>query len=1383
MAADPPPTLLMAAAAAEPPPRPHGPVLRLGSHNVNGISTTRAAETAARSWRRAGFHVVLVQEHHLSFHTRTAVARRLAQLGWTLLIAITPSEGQARGGTAIAYRTSLAADGTLTIVGGDGAVQRAATGRHVAAPFRWCGHDLHIASIYLPSGDPTAQRAYITSHLQPLATAAGGRQLIWGGDFNFVPLPHIDRLHHAPGTPHPDIGTQQRWQEAFPTLHDAWRHRHPARRSYTYSRPQAASRLDRIYVSPALLPCVAVCSIQDRTTSDHRPVSLSLIGRTPAELGPGRRRIRLGFASSPDLTAQMQAWLGQEVAAAPDDPHALIAWWPHFKRRLARRCGELHKASKHMSTAAEAAGTQLAQLHARMDDGDATVLPAIVTARQRFAEAARASEADAALRQRQQWLHSGERPCPALTRRLRLPLSSKQIPALRSATGHLITRGTALAQRVADHCAAVSAQPDTTQPAQLEVLAALATGRRLTDEQTAEIGSQVVQPGEVLAALRTTPSGKSPGHDGIPVELWRKFKPTLAPLLARLYTAIVTANALPPRFHEGLIIVIHKSGDPTDPANYRPITLLGTDYRIYAKILARRLIPHLADIIDREQTAFIPGRRIGENVLTLQCLSELLRRQGRSAIAVFCDFRKAYDTIDRGFLFSAMTALGVGAGFLAMVRLLLSQTTASAHVNGWTSTPTASAAGVRQGCPRAPLLYLFIAQALLRLLKARGIGIDAAGMRLTALQYADDTEPLLPSLDRLQSLKDALHTFGSATGQLLNPTKTQVLPIGVVPADLPATSHELRVVSSAKALGVTFGSVADPTASWPGLVAGVERCYTRLAKLPRTFSAFGRGFASAAYGVSKFLYHAEFTSHPPPQHLQRLTTITARIVDRRKGPDDARGFAGLAAWLLPGRPAEGGFGALPWQEHITSRHAWWGVRLILEPNATPWAVVARALLRACAPEVGSHPLGLLVWPADQPVPGRMTLLPQPLRRLHVALASLPRVRDVAPIAPGPWCLAAPLWGNPFFNPVIPPEGPEGPGNPITIDSAFVDLASARVATLGQLLSTHQAVTAALHSAAAYHPVWTARLHGYATFADRHHAAARLGQLVAALPPSWVAAAQAAAADVAAGRLAAPAQQAALGAMLPRLGWQLPGAATPLRLHSFSVRAGTTILTTPAEQRRELERLQPFAEQLQGTLGELRLLLRQLWRLPWENCHKEPYWRLVYDAFPTAARLHLDQPCLCGGAPADRHHHFWTCPVAVAVTTSISAAITEHQPAAPPVTVAQLWLARPPPGVHAGVWQVVCLAAVAAMDSGRRRMYVLNLGPANPPPHPPTIVATCARFAVARFWSNLADFVGLHRVPRRWRPHCPAGHPFIFFDHAAGYFAAARPVVAPTTPPK
>ncbi|KAL4852850.1 Transposon TX1 uncharacterized protein [Chlorella vulgaris] len=841
------------AAAAEQLPRARGPVLRGCSHNCNGLTTVAAVDKACAEWRRSGYHYVLLQEHHLTLLTSVRVRRRLHQHGWTAYLAFSPlgASGRPRAGTGILIRSDLLSNSSLTIVGGEAAIQRAADGRYIAMRVRWSGHNLHMCSIYMPNNS-TQQRQFIAAQLAPLAAAAAGRQLLWGGDFNFAPQPHLDRLGHVAGVPHADVGTAQRWRDALPGLVDVYRVRHPGRRVFTYVNPHSASRLDRFYSSPALLPHIAVCSVRDCCLSDHRPVSLTLVGLLPSGVGPGLRRARLGFFSSPALLLQMTAWLTAQLAEAPADDLAFLLWWPPFKRRWLSKCGELHAASRLMAQGAEAAGDQLAGLHMALDGGDDAVLPAIIAARQRFVEAAAASEVEAATRRRQQWLHAGERPSKPLTRRLRSKRSAAAVPALRSAGGDLLTSGTACAQRVARVFAEVSAQPATAPPAQQE------------------------------------------------------------------------------------------------------------------------------------------------NIMALQCLPHLLRGMAASAVVVFCDFRKAYDTIDREFLFCAMDALGVGAGFLTLTRLLLADTRSRAMVNGFTSTPAAFLAGVRQGCPLAPLLYLFIVQALLQLLKARGIGIPVAGQQLTALQYAADAQALLPSLDAVPSFLAAMATFGAAAGQRLNPAKTSLLPIGDVPAGLPAVVHGLRVVSQATSLGVTFGAAADPAARWPALMDGVGCCFARIASLPR-FSAFGRGFATAAYGVSKLLYHAEFTGHPPEQHMAELMRVTAKVVDRGQAPGDAtRKFAGLAGWALAGRPAGGGFGALPWREHISSRHAWWGLQLLLAPAAVPWVAIA--------PAAGA----------------------------------------------GPLVLGCSLRGNLYFC---------SPNSPTGIDHDFIDFSSAGATSLGQRLHLEQAVAA------------------------------------------------------------------------------------------------------------------------------------------------------------------------------------------------------------------------------------------------------------------------------------------------------------------------------------
>ena len=98
----------------------------------------------------------------------------------------------------------------------------------------------------------------------------------------------------------------------------------------------------------------------------------------------------------------------------------------------------------------------------------------------------------------------------------------------------------------------------------------------------------------------------------------------LYPLLARVFSAVGHLGTIPEEILEGVVSLIFKAGDAASPGNYRPIMLLNTDYRLLAKVLNARLAPVLARTLGPEQSAFLPGRLIGDNVAFLQMLPEVL---------------------------------------------------------------------------------------------------------------------------------------------------------------------------------------------------------------------------------------------------------------------------------------------------------------------------------------------------------------------------------------------------------------------------------------------------------------------------------------------------------------------------------------------------------------------------------------------------------------------------------------------------------------------------------------------------------------------------------------------------------------------------------------
>ena len=94
---------------------------------------------------------------------------------------------------------------------------------------------------------------------------------------------------------------------------------------------------------------------------------------------------------------------------------------------------------------------------------------------------------------------------------------------------------------------------------------------------------------EVKDAIFASATGKSPGPDGLPAEFYREFAPELGEALHGVITEAMSAGELPESLRQGDIILLYKKGDPEEIRNYRPITLLNVDYKIFSRIITNRL--------------------------------------------------------------------------------------------------------------------------------------------------------------------------------------------------------------------------------------------------------------------------------------------------------------------------------------------------------------------------------------------------------------------------------------------------------------------------------------------------------------------------------------------------------------------------------------------------------------------------------------------------------------------------------------------------------------------------------------------------------------------------------------------------------------------------
>ena len=94
--------------------------------------------------------------------------------------------------------------------------------------------------------------------------------------------------------------------------------------------------------------------------------------------------------------------------------------------------------------------------------------------------------------------------------------------------------------------------------------------------------------------------------------------------------------------------------------NWRPISLLNIDYKILTKALSKRIEKYLPKLINSDQTGFVKGRYIGQNIRLLSDIMEYLDAKKTSGLLLFIDFEKAFDSPEWDFITKALNAFNFG---------------------------------------------------------------------------------------------------------------------------------------------------------------------------------------------------------------------------------------------------------------------------------------------------------------------------------------------------------------------------------------------------------------------------------------------------------------------------------------------------------------------------------------------------------------------------------------------------------------------------------------------------------------------------------------------------------------------------------------------------
>ena len=231
---------------------------------------------------------------------------------------------------------------------------------------------------------------------------------------------------------------------------------------------------------------------------------------------------------------------------------------------------------------------------------------------------------------------------------------------------------------------------------------------------------------ETLKAIKQMSNGKTPGADGIPLEVFKHGGDKLAQNLVRLSNVIWDSESVPQEFKDANIIHLYKrKGNRSCCDNHRGISLLATGGKILAKVIANRLASQVAEkILPENQCGFRPGRGTLDMIFTARQIQEKCREQNRDLYMVFIDLTKAFDTVSRDALWQILHKFGCPDKFVNVIKSFHEGMAARVSDEGKLSEPFGVNNGTKQGCVLAPLLFnIFYAAMLLDAFRNNDQGI------------------------------------------------------------------------------------------------------------------------------------------------------------------------------------------------------------------------------------------------------------------------------------------------------------------------------------------------------------------------------------------------------------------------------------------------------------------------------------------------------------------------------------------------------------------------------------------------------------------------------------------------------------------------------------
>jgi len=752
-------------------------VLTLSTFNCRGIQDSFKRKKIFHHLRSIGSDIFFLQETHSTVADESFWKSQWGGHAWF------NSYASNSRGVAILINNSISVDVK--------SIFRDPNGRFMILSIKLNGHHVILTNIYAPNSDDPQFFLDAFAQLDKFDCSS----LIIAGDLNLA-LSDLDyrgsRERHSNAKACDMVNSLI---DEF-NLIDVWRHYHPNLRQYTRHQhnPKVLSRLDYILISENMIGCTYGSKILPGVNSDHSIVKLQF-DIDPNPRGRGYWKLNCNYLrKDADFVKFIKDKIKEfKINNLNNDcnPNSI---WEAFKCTISGYCIEYtSRKKKERSSSKNNLINQINDLHLKLagdlDCDTCTSLAEELKELEHQLNKILDFETDGLItRSRCRWAEEGERSSKYFCNLEKRSCEKKSINRIRIADQTVITDKKHILEEIENYYSTLykyssvngncnDFNDDVTINNFLDSLEM----PKLSNDEKNNL-DQPLSKNEVFQTIKAMNHNKSPGFDGLPVEFYIVFWNDINDMLIDSYNYSFENGHLSLSQRNGIITLLPKKDkDLMEIKNYRPISLLTVDYKIIAKTMANRLKACIGNLIHFDQSGFLKGRNIGNNIRLLLDIIDFTEHNNLPAAVVLLDIQKAFDSVSHEFLFKVLDYLNFGDNFIKWVKTFYSTRKSYVMNNGFLSKSIDMERGIFQGCPISPYLFLCVMETLGCAIRndsnIKGIQVGEKEVKVSML--ADDTTCYIDgSNESFGNLFKILDIFGKCSGCKVNMSKSKSIWIG-----------------------------------------------------------------------------------------------------------------------------------------------------------------------------------------------------------------------------------------------------------------------------------------------------------------------------------------------------------------------------------------------------------------------------------------------------------------------------------------------------------------------------------------------------------------------------------------------------------------------------